>query len=164
MTDQAYLFVLAAIFIIHNAEEYVFFHRMPKKFIFKNRKSFLFSIAMLSLLVILSAIFGFLFKESRFFQAVNSVVLFSLSINAVQHVVFSIWYRKILPGTFSAALLIFPFSLLCFTKLVKWEGFGFIGCLILTPIAMVLFILVTLRLGNWLYSNSLEKEIEDGRG
>ena len=108
---DAYPLLFATVFLVHNLEEFLFFDRMPKfryaKKIY-NRKSFLFSIVVLSLLVIFFSVWGYLHKSS-IVRNVNIIILFSLTINAIQHGLLSIWYRRIIPGTLTAIFLCFPY-------------------------------------------------------
>lgn len=146
-----YPFVLAAIFILHNFEEWYFFDRLPKLGPFKrfaNRNSFLFAISLLTVLVIVCSF--------PYFQKTHLIILLSLMINAIQHGVISIWYRRIIPGTFSALLLMLPFSTIYLIKLFSGTGLGlkmFIYNLFLSLIAMGIAIWTTLWLGNFIFSN-----------
>lgn len=161
MNDKIYPLLLSAIFIIHNLEEYLSFDQMPKM-IFKkivNRRSFFFSINILSLFVILSSILNY-FLENRILQRINLLILFSLAINSIQHLVLSFWRRKLVPGTISATLLMLPCSLLYFHALFekeKLDGFTFIMYLILSPIVMSIAIISTLWIGNILCSKTTKK-------
>ena len=152
--------LLATVFLLHNLEEMIFFDRMPKfqyaKKIF-NRGSFLFSIVVLSLLAIFFAVWGYLYR-SPIVQNVNIIVLFSLTINAIQHGLLSIWYRRIIPGTWTALFLILPISALFFMKLYELKAlscWSFVGYLVLSPAVMIALILITLWIGN-LFTNGVK--------
>lgn len=151
LSSKIYAFVLAAIFIIHNIEEYLSFDRMlklPGKKIF-NRKSFLFAIVLLSSLVVLFSVLNY-FIDSEVLQKINIVILFALSVNAVQHVIASLRHRRMLPGTYSAAFLILPFAVLYFMKLQKimmLDFFSIIGYLIVSTAVMIFSIYGSLWLG-----------------
>jgi len=162
MNDKIYSLLLSAIFIIHNLEEYFSFDRMPKIRIFKkimNRRSFLFSIGIFSLFVLLLSLLNY-FLENKILQKINLLILFSLTINSIQHLILSIWYRRIAPGTISAILLMFPCSVLYFLTLFdekKLDGFTFVEYLILSPIVMGVAIIGTLWFGNFLCSKIYKK-------
>ena len=150
---DVYPMLLATVFLMHNLEEMIFFDRMPKfryaKKIF-NRRSFLFSLTVLSILAIFFAVWGYLYR-SPIVQNVNIVVLFSLTINAIQHGLLSIWYRRIIPGTLTALFLVLPVSALFFMKLYELKAltcWSFVGYLILSPTVMIASILITLWVGN----------------
>lgn len=159
MSDKIYPLLLSTIFIIHNLEEALFFDQMPNIHIFKkimNRRSFLFSISILSLFVLVSALLNY-FLENRAMQRINLLILFSLAINSIQHLVLSFWHRKLVPGTVSAALLMFPCALIYFFALFskrKLDVFTFIEYLILSPFVMGIAIISTLWLGSYLFSKT----------
>jgi len=150
---DAYPLLLAAIFLVHNLEEYIFFDRIPKfryaKKIF-NRKSFLFSIVVLSLLVVFFSVWDYL-SSNPIVRNVNIIVLFSLTINAIQHGLLSIRFRRVIPGTISALFLVLPVSALYFMRLYELKSFdlwSFVEYLALSPAVMVILLLITLWFGN----------------
>lgn len=157
MSIKIYALILAAIFIVHNVEEYLSFDEMKKmgfKFLGKNRVTrgaFLFAITFLSLLVVLLSVLNYLF-DNDLFQKANTIVLFALTINALQHVIASIWHRRVLPGTLSAAFLILPFTVFYFIKhqeAMKWDFLGYFEYAIVSIAIMVLSIYGSLWLGIW---------------
>ena len=151
MSDPIYPFILAIIFLMHNYEEWLSFDSMPKfSFIKKyfHRKAFLFAISVLSVLV---TVFSF-----PYFQKMHLIILFALTINALQHCFLSIWHRKLIPGTFSALFFMLPFSLFCLIKLFQEGALDFpkfIKYLILSPIVMIISIGTTLFIGSKLFKN-----------
>ncbi len=145
------MMILAVIFLLHNLEEWLSFDEMPKPGIGKKimtRKSFLFSAVLLSSLVILFSL--------PTFEKIHLIILFSLLINSLQHGVLSIRHRRIVPGTYTALLLIFPYSLFLLARMIqegKTDVLTLIVNLILSPFVMGLSIVSTLFLGYYLFSN-----------
>jgi hypothetical protein len=150
---ETYSLLMAAIFLVHNLEEFLSFDRMPKFRYAKkitNRKSFLFSIVVLSLLVIIFSVWGYLSK-SPIIQNINIIVLFSLTINAIQHGLFSIRYRKIVPGTLTALFFVLPVSALFFMRLYEMRAFdcwSFVQYSIVSSVVMIASLWITLWIGN----------------
>jgi Protein of unknown function with HXXEE motif len=149
MSDACYPFVLAGIFVLHNVEEYISFDRMPKSLFGQNwmhLNSFLFSILVLSSVLLVAA-----FCKN---EILNIIILFSLMLNALQHCVLSIWYRKMTAGTFSAMFLMLPFSILYLLHLFESGAinfYSFIVYLLVSPVVMVGSILATLGVGNYFF-------------
>lgn len=148
MNESTYPFILSLIFVLHNAEEYISFDRMSKIIPMK-KWSFLFSIALLSALVVL-------FAASEVFAGANIVVLFALLINSLQHCLLSIWHKKMVAGIYTALFLMLPFSVFYFIRLCELGiiNYGnFLAYLAVSPVIMVISIVGTLRLGDYLFSN-----------
>lgn len=155
MNEQVIFFILALIFMIHNWEEYISFDQMPKPWVGKkilNRRNFLFATILLSLIVLLLSF--------PYFKKVHALVVSVLAINSLQHVVLSLWHRRVVPGTLSALFLMLPFCFLYFARLFR-EGemdlCGLLQYLILAPIAMVISIMIALWLAHFIFSNKQKR-------
>ena len=166
MTDKIYALILAAIFILHNIEEYLSFDKMPKISLMNllgkkivTRHSFLFAITFLSFFVLAIGALNYLSENPIFYQ-INILVLFSLAINALQHLILSLKERRIMPGTLTAALLILPCSILYTMKLFessKLDSWSFLKYALLSPIVMFISIYISLWLGYLLTKSTYKK-------
>jgi hypothetical protein len=106
---------LPLIFIIHNIEEYISFDKYPIPLIkrFNDRSVFKYALIILSMTVTTILALNYCYN-SKILHFLTIIILFSIFINGIQHCALSLVLRKITPGTFSAAILILPFSVLVF--------------------------------------------------
>lgn len=155
MSENIYYLILVLIFILHNAEEFLFYHKIPQlrfrimgnKII--NSKVFLCAIILLSVLAIIFVSLNYFFPVNIIKKSVI-VICFAIFINAIQHLVLSLWNRKIFPGTITALFLIIPFSIYGWIKLhevLNINIYDFILYFIFALLAMYLLIYASLLFG-----------------
>jgi hypothetical protein len=158
MNEKIYFLLLALMFVLHNIEEYLFYYRMPPAYLkliegkFNNPRCFLYAISLLSLLAMFLVLLNY-FTSSEIVKTATFIMCLTIFINALQHLVASLWYRKILPGTFTATFLIVPFSIFGWIKLhhlIKIDFYSFMLYLIVSLIVMVLLIHGSLWFGYFL--------------
>ncbi len=119
MDSLLFAVALPLIFIIHNIEECMNFNDSVPTFFkiigghFYNRMIFTYAVTILSLVVVTASILNYLIV-GQLVHVFAVIVVFSMLINGLQHVLGSIWQRKMVPGTWSSIFLIIPFCSLTF--------------------------------------------------
>lgn len=158
MNEKTYVLILALIFVLHNIEEYASYDQIPSAYFklignkIKNSRAFLYAIIILSAVVVLTALLNYFFSN-KILETSIIILVFSILINALQHVVGSIWHRRFLPGTFTGIFLIIPFSivyLIRFYANMKMDFYGLMLYISLSIIVMLLSIYFSLKLGYFL--------------
>ncbi|MBI5346676.1 MAG: HXXEE domain-containing protein [Chlamydiae bacterium] len=158
MNEKTYVLILALIFVLHNIEEYASYDQIPSAYFklignkFKNSRTFLYAIAILSIVVIFITLLNYFFSN-KILETSIIILVFSILINALQHVIGSIWYRRFLPGTFTGIFFIIPFSIVYLIKFdanMKMDFYNLLLYISLSIIVMFLSIYFSLRLGYFL--------------
>ncbi|MDX2164601.1 MAG: HXXEE domain-containing protein [Gammaproteobacteria bacterium] len=114
MNSLLFAIALPLFFIIHNIEECVNFdYTVPTLFrliggYFYTRMIFIYAVSILSLTVLIISVVNY-YVMGELIHALAVIMTFSILINGLQHVVASIWERKMLAGTWSSLLLTVPF-------------------------------------------------------
>ena len=146
---------LSGFFILHNIEEYRSFKDFKAFYLKKineklrHRKVFLYALILLTFFVSGICISNYLIA-SQTLQFATTLIAVSLFINGMQHCIFSVWTRKILPGTISAIFLLIPCSAIYLVFLEKEMPFGLIDIAtwsIVSAILMLLAIHASLWIG-----------------
>ncbi len=137
------------IFILHNLEEYFFF-KVPLKFKKTlSKKAFLYALILLSLTVLFLSIAN-IFIDSIFLKKIIFITYSAIFFNAIQHLILSCNYKKIIPGTITAICLIIPLYINYFVKegIKTYSNFStFIFYIILSIILMYASIVTSLFIG-----------------
>ena len=108
---------LVIIFILHNYEElhgFELFKKVYAKFsngLLGDYDIFRYAIIFLNTMVILLSIAEYI-VENHVTKIIFIVLVFSILINAVQHIVLSVRYQKMLPGIYTSIILIIPYFVL----------------------------------------------------
>lgn len=146
---------LPIIFVLHNYEEFRGFGRFKEVYskfaagCFGNQDVFKYAIIFLSTIVVIAVGGNYLF-DTYFTRFACLVVVFAIFINAVQHILLSVRYRKILPGTYTSFFLIIPyFVILILTAGIDVMLFKqhFFKVLFFSVIVMLLSVYLSLVLG-----------------
>lgn len=154
--------LLPVILILHNAEEYWSFEEFKKthlRFIkekFRQRKIFLYALVILTTCASGICISNY-FVGGRTFQFVTTIIVLSLFLNGIQHCISSLWARKILPGTISAAFLLIPYPIFYLVSLENEIRFGIFDIMrwsLLAVIFMISSIYISFRIGYLFHSYS----------
>jgi hypothetical protein len=119
---------------------------MPVVFKFVNKAIFRYAISFLSIFVIIIAMLNY-HHTNIIIHIITVTVLMAIFINGVQHCVISLIYKKILPGTITAIILIIPFSLWVFLSEKILFSLGFFIYLVLGFVVMYIFIILSLSFG-----------------
>lgn len=149
---------LPIIFILHNIDEYIFFDRFKETFFkFANkevytREVFRNAVILLSLFVICILALNYFYTNSVL-ETLTILTFVAISINGLQHCIGSLIYKKMAPGTISAACLILPFAIYVlvtsgssiFTSLRQTAIY-----ILCSVILTILFILISLALGSFI--------------
>ena len=107
ISTQKISLLLQIIFVIHNIEEYLSYASLADyyfKFVdpkLKDPKVFLYALSILSIVVVLLVGVGY-FYCNNITKFLTMVVFFSIFINAIQHCINSLFFRKTLPGTITS--------------------------------------------------------------
>lgn len=159
MTDIKTLsLLLPIIFILHNMEEYLYYGKFSQfysRFIekkFNDPIIFLYAISFLSFIVFIVIGSNYLFKNEML-NYLMIIVFLSILMNSIQHCVSSLYFRNLLPGTFTSITLIIPYSIFFLITLneeyqlqIKWGVFFTLTSLI----SAHLLIFVSFRVGYWI--------------
>ena len=158
ISTQKISLLLPIIFVIHNIEEYLSYARLADyyfKFIdpkLKDPKVFLYAVSILSIVVVLIVGVSY-FYCNKITKFLTMIVFFSIFINAIQHCINSLFFRKILPETITSILLIIPYSIIFIINMKNGSIFEFKDFLlygILSVIVMKISILLSLKISYWL--------------
>ena len=158
ISTQKLVLLLPVIFVLHNIEEYLYYDKFTNyypKFVdqkFNDQKVFLVAVSILSVAVALIAGLDYCFSNN-IIKHLTVIVLFSVFINAIQHCICSLFFRKILPGTITSVLLIIPYAIIFITTAKLELNFGFkelISYGIASIFVMIISILISLKIGYWL--------------
>lgn len=147
--------ILALSFILHNYEEYrsfkifneFYLRHLNKKF--QHPDIFFRAITILSFVVCGIYVLN-CFIANKALQFAATIATMSLLINGVQHCIYSLLARKLLPGTISGIFLLIPLSLAYFVLLEKDIHFSIIDIIQWSAISIVasfLLIQISLRIG-----------------
>lgn len=162
MKTTAFGLLLPAIMILHNTEEYRSFERFKNVYLksidekLRKKSVFLYALAILTISAAGICVANY-FIGSRTSQIATTLVMIALLFNGVQHCTFSLWYRKMLPGTVSGLFLMIPYSLIYLILLeneIKFGFFDFVSWSLLSIIFMILLIRISFRIGYFLHSFS----------
>ncbi len=150
--------LLPIIFMIHNMEEYLFYEKFSNCFALikpkcnNSKRSFGWAIVLLSVLTILIIGTDYFIanKITTFLKIITAVAIF---VNAIQHVTYTVFFRKILPGTITSIFLIIPYSVTFIITIKKelmitYKEFLLYG--MLSIIITRIVIITSLKIGNWL--------------
>ncbi len=150
--------MLPIIFIIHNIEEYLSYSKLADYYFksidpkFKDPKVFLCAVSILSIVVVLIVGVGY-FYCNNITKILTMIVFFSIFINAIQHCINSLFFRKILPGSITSISLIIPYSIIFIINMKNESIFEFKYFMlygIVSIIAMKISILISLKISYWL--------------
>lgn len=145
---------LPAVFILHNVEEYRSFEDFKAFYLktidpkFCNRKVFLYALIILTLFVSGICVLNYS-MSSQALRFATTIINVSLLLNGIQHIVSSLWMRKFLPGTISAAFLLIPCSLVYLVFLAKETHFGIVA-IVTWVLLSIIVMFVSIRISLWL--------------
>jgi hypothetical protein len=163
--EKTYTLILALIFVLHSIEEFFSYERAPVQYFnllsrrLNNPSVFFYAIILLDTLVVLIVLLNWFFSNTLL-DIVVRVIFFSLFINTLQHILGSFWFKRILPGTYTATFLILPFSVACLMGLHENMRITLLQTLLylaLSPLAMFASIYSSLWLGYFLVKISFQK-------
>ena len=149
---------LPIIFMLHNIEEYVSYAQFSKyysRFIkkeFNDSTVFLYAISLLSAIAFIIVAANYFFNND-ILHYLMIIMLISISINAIQHCISSLYFKTILPGTISSITLIIPYATLLSINLYKQHYPKIEWILYITIISfifMYLLLFMSLYIGYWI--------------
>ena len=161
-TQQALKFLMPIIFMAHNAEEYLSFDKFKDyyaKFVgkkFSEPQTFLGAVSLLSVFV--TTIIGVdYYCRNKTTDNLTKITFFSILINGIQHCISSLFFKKMLPGTFTSILLIFPYSIAYLMEMKKQSDFGVKEFMLYSAMSILFTaasVLACVRISYWLVKNN----------
>lgn len=154
MKIEEFNLLLPVIFSVNNYEEYYFFSEFPKQYFrfvgirFNDRGVFLYAIMILQIFVTVLIGINY-FSNNEIYDVLLLIVNCSIVINILQHIVASFVFKKIVPGTRSALLLLTPYELIYF-KSLRLDAPEILFYFSISFLIMPLFIYVSLWTGYFL--------------
>lgn len=111
------------ILTVHNAEEYFAFEEMDKLPFFPCRERRVFLRALI-LLTLFASLIAFANYWMQGWQFMTTILVLALLLNGMQHLLSSLWLKRVVPGTYTAAFLLIPYALLYLWAFSRESTFG----------------------------------------
>ena len=113
--------LLPILLFFHNAEEYYYFNNFPRQYMklfstrLHNKNIFFYALFIIQLAVTLILIISYT-TTNLFYNHLVIVINCAIIINIVQHAMGSLIFRCMMPGTWSALILLLPYEVAYITS------------------------------------------------